>query len=83
MERYSSLKLKIQEAYCDFSDGHTKVADYIQSNPEQLLIQSTNEIAQYCEVSKTTVSRFIRKLGYENYQEQRNKLLNLREQSFQ
>ena len=80
MERYSSLKLKIQEAYCDFSSGHTKVADYIQSNPEQLLIQSTNEIAQYCEVSKATVSRFIRKLGYENHQELRSELLNVREQ---
>lgn len=80
MERYSSLKHKIQEAYCDFSSGHTKVADYIQSNPEQLLIQSTNEIAQYCEVSKATVSRFIRKLGYENHQELRSELLNVREQ---
>lgn len=80
MERYSSLKHKIQEAYCDFSSGHAKVADYIQSNPEQLLIQSTNEIAQYCEVSKATVSRFIRKLGYKNHQELRNELLNVREQ---
>ncbi|GLT13795.1 MurR/RpiR family transcriptional regulator [Vibrio algivorus] len=80
MERYINLKLKIQEAYGDFSSGHTKVADYIQSNPEQLLIQSTNEIAQYCEVSKATVSRFVRKLGYENHQELRNELLNVREQ---
>ncbi|MFH0255823.1 MurR/RpiR family transcriptional regulator [Vibrio rumoiensis] len=44
------------------------------------MIQSTNEIAQYCEVSKATVSRFIRKLGYENHQELRNELLNVREQ---
>lgn len=80
MEKYSNLKDKIQESYPDFSAGHIKVADYIQSNPEQLLVQSTNEIAQYCEVSKATVSRFIRKLGYKTHQELRNELLDVREQ---
>lgn len=70
---------RITKHYAEFTQGSRRLADYLQLNPEKILILSTNEIAEACSVSKTSVSRFIRKLGYEDYAALRNELLDVRE----
>lgn len=70
---------RITKHYAELTEGSRRLADYLQLNPEKILILSTNEIAEACSVSKTSVSRFIRKLGYNDYAELRSELLDVRE----
>jgi len=70
---------RITHHYAELTEGNRRLADYLQLNPEKILILSTNEIAEACAVSKTSVSRFIRKLGYEDYAALRNELLDQRD----
>ncbi|MEI8634075.1 hypothetical protein P4S72_22285 [Vibrio sp. PP-XX7] len=63
------------------TQSNRRLADYLQSHPEKVLMLSTSEIADACQVSKTSVSRFIRKLGYDDHQALRNELLAEREKA--
>lgn len=66
---------RITQHYPELTGSGRRLADYLQLNPEKLLICSTNEIAEACGVSKTSVSRFIRKLGYQDHTALRNELI--------
>ncbi|PMH44447.1 DNA-binding protein [Vibrio sp. 10N.286.49.B3] len=70
---------RITQHYSTLTQGNQRLADYLQLNPEKILILSTNEIAEACSVSKTSVSRFIRKLGYQDYAALRDELLAVRD----
>lgn len=79
MTNSNSLSARITEHYSSLSDGNRRIADFLQVNPEKILMQSTSEIAEACQVSKTSVSRFIRKLGYEDHVALRNELMSERD----
>ncbi|TEW54458.1 MurR/RpiR family transcriptional regulator [Psychromonas sp. RZ22] len=74
-----SLTERITLHYADLTQNTRRLADYLLLNPEKVLIMSTNEIAEACSVSKTSVSRFIRRLGYADHLSLRNELLTVRE----
>lgn len=74
----SSLIDRINRHYVDLTSNSRRLADYLLLNPEKVLIMSTNEIAEVCSVSKTSVSRFIRRLGYKDHLSLRNELLEVR-----
>ncbi|GEA61112.1 MurR/RpiR family transcriptional regulator [Vibrio comitans] len=73
------LSERIIRHYSELTKSNRRLADYLQLNPEKILMLSTNEIAEACEVSKASVSRFIRKLGYEDHVALRNELLSERD----
>lgn len=75
MTTKNSLTARITKHYSSLSDGNQRIADFLMLNPEKILIFSTAEIAEACNISKTSVSRFIRKLGYEDHIELRNEML--------
>jgi len=77
-ENSNSLIERINLHYSDLTNNSRRLADYLLLNPEKVLIMSTNEIAEVCTVSKTSVSRFIRRLGYSDHQSLRNELLEVR-----
>ncbi|MGY5452769.1 MurR/RpiR family transcriptional regulator [Agarivorans sp. MS3-6] len=60
---------RIVENYPQLSTKARLVADYLQHHPDKVLIQSTSEIAGACQVSKASVSRFFRQLGYQDHQQ--------------
>ncbi|GAL10878.1 putative rpiR-family transcriptional regulatory protein [Vibrio astriarenae] len=70
---------RIAEHYSELTNNNRRIADYLMVNPEKILILSTNEVAQECSVSKASVSRFIRKLGYEDHGSLRSELLDERD----
>ncbi len=74
-----SLSQRITRSYDKLTESERKIADYLQFHPEKVLILSTAEIADACQVSKTSISRFIRKLGYQDHLALRNELLHERE----
>ncbi|QMV16748.1 MurR/RpiR family transcriptional regulator [Vibrio spartinae] len=69
------LSERITRHYASLTDNNRRLADYLQLNPEKVLMLSTSEIAEACQVSKTSVSRFIRKLGYEDHLALRQELM--------
>ncbi|WP_372379101.1 MurR/RpiR family transcriptional regulator [Vibrio natriegens] len=75
MTNNNSLSARITEHYSSLSDGNRRIADFLQVNPEKILMLSTSEIAEECLVSKTSVSRFIRKLGYNDHVALRNEMM--------
>lgn len=75
MTSKNSLTARITKHYSTLSDGNRRIADFLMVNPEKILIFSTAEIAEACNISKTSVSRFIRKLGYDDHIELRNEML--------
>ncbi|CAH0529239.1 MurR/RpiR family transcriptional regulator [Vibrio hippocampi] len=70
---------RIAQHYADLTQNSRRIADYLLVNPEKILMLSTNEIAQECSVSKASVSRFIRKLGYQDHGCLRTELLDERD----
>ncbi|MGF2052392.1 MULTISPECIES: MurR/RpiR family transcriptional regulator [Enterococcus] len=53
----------------DYSDTNYTIAMFIKYNIEKIPRYSITELSQHSFVSQPTVSRFIRKLGFENYSE--------------
>lgn len=45
------------------------IAKYILENLERMKVISTKELAEECKVSKSSISRFCRKIGYEDFME--------------
>lgn len=58
----------IRTKYNTLSSSQKDVADYILKNPDKVMMNTLNEIAAACNVSETTVLRFLRKLNYNSYQ---------------
>ncbi|MDW6005389.1 MurR/RpiR family transcriptional regulator [Vibrio mangrovi] len=73
------LSERITRHYASLTENNRRLADYLQLNPEKVLMLSTSEIAEACQVSKTSVSRFIRKLGYEDHLALRQELMTERD----
>ncbi len=70
---------RIVASYSTLTPSERLLADHLQMNPEKILVHSTNEIALECGVSKASVSRFIRKLGYVDHHAVRQALIQSRE----
>lgn len=60
---------KIKSHYKAFTKTEKKVADYILSNPKDVLYLSISEVAEKCGVGDTTVFRFCRTLDLDGYQD--------------
>ncbi len=69
---------RIDRAYGDLSPQEQRAADFILDHLSDLAIYSGTELAQRSGVSKATVSRLFRRLGFENAQEVREHARSLR-----
>ncbi|MFB9136972.1 MurR/RpiR family transcriptional regulator [Vibrio sp. AK197] len=76
---HHSLSERITQHYARLTESSRRVADFLQLNPENILMLSTGQIAEACNVSKTSVSRFIRQLGYDDHVALRQELITERE----
>ncbi|WP_082595455.1 MurR/RpiR family transcriptional regulator [Paenibacillus sp. Soil750] len=46
-----------------------RIADYILENPSQCKIITTKELAAACNVAESTITRFVKEIGLDSYQE--------------
>lgn len=58
----------IRTKYNTLSNSQKTVADYILSNSDKVMLNTLNDTACACDVSETTVLRFLRKIGFTSYQ---------------
>lgn len=61
--------LNIQSIYPSMTKGEKKVADYVLQNYKTARFLSINDLADACNVSLTTVSRFCKVLNLKGYQD--------------
>lgn len=73
MEQPSSKSFlsRVQGALQDMHPQERRLADLVLNFPGRLAGYSASEIAQLANVSNATVSRFIRKIGYQSFDEAR------------
>ncbi len=61
--------LYIQSRMGDFSKAEKKIAAFILDHPAESVNPSIDDLADLCKVSEATLFRFVRKLGFESYQQ--------------
>jgi DNA-binding MurR/RpiR family transcriptional regulator len=66
-----SFVYRVRRALPDLHPAERRLGDFVCDFPGELASYSASELAALAHVSKATVSRFIQRLGYENYEEAR------------
>jgi DNA-binding MurR/RpiR family transcriptional regulator len=69
--RQDSLTQRVHRLYGELPDGERKAADFILDQPGELAMLAAGELADRVAISKATVSRFFRRLGYASFEEAR------------
>lgn len=60
---------KVQNLYSSFGRGEKKIADWLMTNPADLISLSISEVAAVCGCGDATVIRFAKRLGLSGFQE--------------
>ncbi|MET0208166.1 MAG: MurR/RpiR family transcriptional regulator [Burkholderiaceae bacterium] len=69
-----SFVRRVRSILEDLSATERQLADFLLEFPGELAGYAANELANLAQVSPSTVSRFVRRLGYENYEEARRRV---------
>jgi DNA-binding MurR/RpiR family transcriptional regulator len=72
------LTQRIHDAYPELTETERKAADIIMSRPGDIATFAAKELAERSGVSGATVSRLVRRLGYESYEEARREARSFR-----
>lgn len=70
---------RLRSEYAQLTPQEQKVAKFIIAHLEDLISYNSSELARIVGVSKATVSRLFKRLGYDNYREMRDELRTLRQ----
>lgn len=72
------IDARIEKKYADLPPQERRVADFLLEHLGDLAVFSAADISRHSRVSKATVSRLFRKLGFEDFKEVRDQALALR-----
>lgn len=75
-----AIDQKLQEQYDQLTPRERLLADFILDHPQDLALFNTAELARMCGVSKATVSRLFKRLGFSSFREGRAMARRLRQQ---
>ncbi len=68
----SQLGQRLQRSLADGSPSQRRIADYLLRNHVRVVAQGIEELAEHCQLSTATISRFARDIGFNNYSAMRN-----------
>lgn len=71
MSKEKSFLFRVRQALPDLHPAEKRIGEFVCDFPGELASYSAQELAVLAHVSKATVTRFIKRLGYENYEEAR------------
>lgn len=66
---YEALVQRIEDGYEGLSRSFQSIARYLTQNPNDVVIQSINDIAARCNVHPSSLVRFAQSLGYEGFKD--------------
>jgi DNA-binding MurR/RpiR family transcriptional regulator len=70
----TSLERRVRERYADLSPQEARAADLLLERMSELAAYRATELADLAGVSKATMSRLVRRLGYEDFEDLREHL---------
>ncbi|MGD8107072.1 MurR/RpiR family transcriptional regulator HpxU [Pantoea sp. FN0302] len=73
------LDERLRQHYVQLSPQEQRIADFVFDHFDDLISYNSAELARLSGVSKATVSRLFRRLGYEKYKDMRDELRTLRQ----
>lgn len=76
----NKINQRLREAYAQLPPQERRLADFIMDHPEDLPLFNSAELARLCGVSKATVSRLFKRLGFASFREGRQLFRQLRQQ---
>lgn len=76
----STIDQKLRQQYEQLTPRERLLADFILAHPQDLALFNTAELARMCGVSKATVSRLFKRLGFSSFREGRTVARQLRQQ---
>ena len=68
------LRRRIEEGFPRFTKSEKRLAHYLCASPEGLLVETSLSLARSVGVSPMTISRFVRKVGYDSLSEAKDSL---------
>lgn len=74
-----SLEQRVSDAYPQLKRQERRLADFVLDHLDDLATYNSIELAELCEISKATVSRFFKRLGYASFRDVRENSRNLRQ----
>lgn len=74
-----SLDQRLESQYAQLSPREKRVADFVFDHFDDLISYNSAELARLSGVSKATVSRLFKRLGYEKYKDMHDELRTLRQ----
>lgn len=74
-----SLEQRVRDIYPQMKRQERRLADFVLDHLDDLATYNSIELAELCEISKATVSRFFRRLGYASFRDVREDSRNLRQ----
>lgn len=63
----ASLVSKVHRNYGIYTSSEKKIAEALLSKPDKIKYLSIQELASFCDVSTSTITRFVQKNGYKNF----------------
>lgn len=66
-----SFLARVRKALPDLHPAERRLGEFVYDFPGELASYDAQELARFANVSKATVSRFVRRLGYESYDDAR------------
>ncbi|HLS42296.1 MAG TPA: MurR/RpiR family transcriptional regulator, partial [Paenalcaligenes sp.] len=66
-----SFLSRVRALLPELHPAERRLGDFVCDFPGELASFSASELAELAHVSKATVTRFVKRLGYENYEEAR------------
>ncbi|MBU9844316.1 MurR/RpiR family transcriptional regulator [Rahnella ecdela] len=70
---------RLRDHYAELTPQEQRVADFIFASIDDLMSYNSAELARLSGVSKATVSRLFKRLGYPSYRDMRNEMRTLRQ----
>lgn len=70
---------RLRDHYPELTPQEQRVADFIFANIDDLMSYNSAELARLSDVSKATVSRLFKRLGYPSYRDMREEVRSLRQ----
>lgn len=70
-ESDKSFLASVRQSLPDLHPAERKLGEFLTQFPGEIASYNAQELARLADVSKATVSRFVRRLGFENYEEAR------------
>jgi DNA-binding MurR/RpiR family transcriptional regulator len=78
-EKMKQIDERLRDHYAELTPQEQRVADFIFASIDDLMSYNSAELARLSGVSKATVSRLFKRLGYPSYRDMRDEMRTLRQ----